>query len=311
VISTPRSKKTKFFELCSDPETYSYHFCDIHHSVACDGFVLRDNKGNATTVEAFKKLYGDDSGWTREYECKFTGDLDALVQWAQLLTARDPDLTVRILRVESDAGWSDDFFGLVRQLPAGRLELGWDVARHKHYSPLWCNLARRDGKKDLAALVLMHNTRFETQRHIIFRAMDSRAGNVGCGDATGLGEDSNETLEAKYPDRWQGVKFTSATKSEIGSSLRTAYGDGLQRIPDFTTRTETKFIATDIYSVQCQPTGDAADKRLLLSETENELEENSHCDIAYANGLALRAAGLVGGRRGAGRGTRRHKPSGW
>ena len=34
VISTPRGKNTKFFELVSDPETYSVHTCDIHRSIA-------------------------------------------------------------------------------------------------------------------------------------------------------------------------------------------------------------------------------------------------------------------------------------
>jgi phage FluMu gp28-like protein len=46
VISTPRGKNTKFFELWSDKETYSVHTCDIYQSVEQDGFVLRDNKGD-------------------------------------------------------------------------------------------------------------------------------------------------------------------------------------------------------------------------------------------------------------------------
>jgi len=332
VISTPRNKKTKFYELCSDPETYSYHFCDIHHSVAFDGFVLKDNKGRPTTVEAFKKLYGDDAGWQREYECQFTGDLDALISWAQLLSAQDPDLVVRILRVTKGQGWRDDFFAWP-DLPAGRMEYGWDVARHKDFSSYWGNLARRDGKKELRFLVVMQGTEFSTQRHIIMRGMDSRGGNVGCGDATGLGMDSNETLQAKYRDRWEPVTFSTKTKSELGSVGRTAFSDGTQKLPAFagtgdgiavvegdTSRrvvpvrgrgSETKFIATDLYSIQCEPTGDAADKRLALSETVNELEPDSHCDIAYSGLLALRAGSLLGGKMGPRVRPLKEMPIGW
>lgn len=334
LISTPRGKKTKFFEICSDPETYSYHFCDIHQSVNEEGFVLTDNKGDPTTIEKFKRLYNDDSGWQREYECKFTGDLDALITWAQLLSAQDPDLVIRVIRVNAGNGWSENFFNWP-DMPAGRLEFGWDVARHRHFSSFWGNLARRDGKKELRFLVLMNETEFATQRHIIRAGMNSRVGSVGCGDATGLGMDSNETLTVEYPDRWEGLSFNSKTKSELGSTGRTMFGDGIQRLPMFVRDDETglsittgtgdvvpvgpirgrgtacKFIATDLYSLQCEPTGDAADKRLALSETENELEPASHCDIAYSALLAQRAGSLQGGRRRPLPPPQENKPEGW
>ena len=313
LISTPRNKKTKFFELCSDPGTYSVHTCDIHHSVAEDGFVLKDNKGELCTIAQFKKLYGDDAGWAREYECQFTGDLDALISWAQLLSAQDPDLMVRVLRVTNGQGWQDDLFQWPA-LPGNRLEFGWDVARRsKDLSSFWGNLVRRDGKKELRFLVLMQGTEFATQRHIIQKGMDSRAQNVGCGDATGLGMDSNETLTAKYRERWEGVTFTSKLKSELGSLGRTAFGDGSIKLPNFAQDEGKglKYIATDLYSVQCQPTGDAADKRLLLSETENELEPDSHCDIAYSGLLALKAGGLANGRLKPIRAPLAYKPVGW
>jgi phage FluMu gp28-like protein len=297
IITTPRGKKSKAFELFSDPETYSLHFCDLAKSVAEDGFVLKDNKDRPTTMEQFKKLYGDDAGFDREFMCKFTGDLDALVSWAQLLSAQDPDLAVRILQMENGNGWSDDFFN-ASDLPVGRIEFGWDVARHRDLSSLWGNVARRDGKKQLAFLVLMQKTQFAMQRHIVMKGMDCRGGNVGCGDATGLGMDSNETLTTKYRDRWEAVMFSGKTKSELGSVGRTAYADGTQVLPAFAQDIKTKFIATDIYSIQCQHTENAADKRLQLSETENELFQESHCDIAYSNLLSLRAGSLMGGKSG-------------
>jgi len=290
-ISTPRGKNTKFFELVSDPETYSVHFCDIHQSVA-EGFVLKDQNGEPCTLEAFKKLYGDESGWAREYECQFTGDLDALVRWAQLIDAGElgRDQPFDLLRVEGESGWDGTFFD--RALPAdGRLEIGWDVARRGHLSALWVNHASPGMPKRLRFLVLMHNTAFELQRTTVRAAMDVPIGAVGCGDATGLGMDSNETLRNLYGDRWEPVDFGGRRKSDLGSTLATTFGDGGQAIPPVDG--PHKFIATDLYAIQREETGAGESRRLKLHETENPLMADSHCDIAYAGALALRSGSLA------------------
>lgn len=321
VISTPRGKKHKFYELCTDNETYSYHFCPLTKSVAEDGYILQDNKGRPCSIEEFKKIYHDDAGFDREYECQFTGDLDALIPWANLLSAQDPECDTQVVRVTNGNGWRDSFFDFVRALPAGRLEIGWDVARHNDLSVVSCNLARRDGKKLLAGVVVMKGCTFELQRHIVMKAMDARGGSVGAGDATGLGMDSNETMKQRYRESWDAMTFNEKTKSLLGSTGRTMFQDGTQRMPPFMVDVKTKFIATDLYSIQCTGVGEAeegedafekkADKRLFLSETENELEPDSHCDIAYSLLLAERAGSLLGGKRGVGMGTRRNKPAGW
>ncbi len=298
VISTPRGKKHKFYELCTDHESYSYHFCPLSKSVAEDGFLLTDNKGKPCTIEQFKRLYRDDAGYAREYECQFTGDLDALIPWAQLLSSQDGEIPARMLVVTNGSGWKDGFLEAIAKLPPGRIEWGWDVARRSDLSSLWGNLAGRDGKKRLAVLIIMKSCEFALQRHIITRAMNTRGGNVGCGDATGLGMDSNETLAALFPDRWEPVTFSVKTKSELGSAGRTAFMDGTQKLPAFMSDEQWKPVATDLYSLQCEPSGDAADKRLILSETENELLPDSHCDVAYSGLLSLRAGAMLGGKRG-------------
>ncbi len=297
VISTPRAKNTKFFELCSDRETYSVHFCDIVQSVEREGFVLRDNQGQPTTVERFRKLYGDESGWQREYLCQFTGDAESLLKWSQLLSAsvelgREPGkLDFRLARVQGGNGWRDD---VVDNLPrGGRLEIGWDVARNDDISAVWCNDALPGRPKELRILVLMENTEYATQRKIIQACMGARGyGAVGAGDATGLGGSDNEALSSQFGDRWESVKFSVKSKSEMASLARSTYGDSGQRLPP--ADGETKFIHTDLYALQVheaggQVGGAGGDKRLMLDATENELMPKSHCDIAYANLLALRA----------------------
>ena len=290
VISTPRGKNSKFFELFSQPDVYSVHLQTILDSVA-EGFVLRDNQGEPTTLEVFQRLYGDPAGWRREYLCEFTGDMEALVKWAQLVAAgsRESDLPFECLRITDGNGWREDFFDGLAGV-TGRPELGWDVARRSDLSSLWVNVAGPGGIRRLRWLVLMARTEFALQRTVIRTAMQANRRAVGCGDATGLGMDSNETLTTLFGSRWQGVDFTAKSKRELGSLLATAYDEGSQLLPP--SDGEHKYIHTDLYAIQREGAAD----QLRLAESDNPLLADSHCDIAYSNALSLKAAGIVAAR---------------
>ena len=296
VISTPRGKETKFHELVNSPELYSVHFCDIHQSVA-DGYVLRDQNGEPTTIDRFKALYGDEIGWQREYECKFMGALDSLIKWAQLEAAANAGAgrPFDFIQLTNDSGWDKTLLEPLAKI-SGRPEMGWDVARRGHFSSLWVNDGRPD-MKHLRYLVLMDNCSFALQREVVSAAMGSKYSAVGCGDETGLGMDSNETLEAKYPGRWEGVNFGGKRKGDLGSGLATAFRDGSQSLPPFRRDEHNtdmfKFIATDLYAIQKEAGGDrlAEDGKsgLKLVESQNPLLPESHCDIAYSAALAIRS----------------------
>ena len=293
IISTPRGKNTKFFELFSNPETYSVHFVDIHRAVA-DGMPLKGEDGRSITIEAFRKLYGDEIGWQREYLCQFTGDLESLVKWNQLVAAGEMGRGAGFdfLRVEADSGWRSGFFKLLAEIE-GRAEIGWDVARRGHLSVVWVNVATPNHIRRTRFIVIMHNVTFALQREIICEAMDTKPTHVGAGDATGLGMDSNETLATKYPNRWIEHTFTAQGKSEIGSLLRTCFDDQDQAIPPVDG--EHKCIATDIYAVQTESgeqLSSSQTRRLKMIETANPLLPQSHCDIAYSLGLARKASGI-------------------
>ncbi len=287
-ISTPRGMNTKFYELCNDPETYSVHVVDIHKAVA-DGLVLKDNNGLPCTIEEYRALYGDEAGWQREFLLHESGDLEALVKWHKLEAAASADGGIDFveLRVTGEAGWRSDFFdelAAVLAITGGRAEIGWDVARHGDLSPLWVNV-HAGGARELSVLVIMKGCTFALQREIVMAAMDTSPLNVGCGDATGLGMDSNETLATKYGERWLPVTFTAKSKAELGSLLVTCFDDNDQVLPAMETH---KHIATDIYALQADRGGD----RLKLIETANPMLADSHCDIAYSLALARMAAGI-------------------
>jgi phage FluMu gp28-like protein len=257
VISTPRGKNTKFYELFINLDgLYSVHFCDIYKSVAEDGFVLRDNDGNPTTIEQFKKLYGDNAGFDREYGCQFTGDLSALITWAELERAAgldNPDgFTFRMIRdAQTPARSAAPFVGA---LAGVRLEVGWDVARRGDLSVIAVNKSvRPDVPKRLVAVIAMHNCTFEFMRAMVVSVMDTSRFSVGYGDATGLGMESNEALQTKYRERWTPHTFTGVGKREVASALKTAFSDGNQTIPPLDS--EHKLVATDLYAIQKDDTG--------------------------------------------------------
>jgi len=293
VISTPRGKNTKFYELCSQPETYSVHFQDILASIRED-LVLRDNQGNPTDLATFKKLYGDEAGWQREYLCLFTGDMTALVSWAQIVAAgqRVEGLRLDTLDVTDGNGWRADFWHDLAETGQGRRpEIGWDVARHTDLSVIWVNLrGSMDPVRTLRKIVICRRTSFALQREIVRSVLDRYPRAVGCGDATGLGMDSNETLATAYGSRWQPVTFTQKTKRELGSGMMTAFDEGSMALAASAVQGEHKFVATDIYALQKQ--GDKAN--LIISEGTNPLEPDSHCDIAWAAALAIRASNIAG-----------------
>lgn len=297
VISTPRGKNTKFYELFTNSEgDYSVHFCDIYKSVAEDGFVLRDNHGVACSIEKFKKLYGDPVGFDREYGCLFTGDLQALIAWSQLEEAgkRGRNLPFDLLIIKDGAGWNSNFFRKFTPV-GGRFEIGWDVARTGDLSVFWVNHSRSAVDRYLRFLVLMHNCEFALQRAVGMAAMDARGfgSGVGCGDSTGLGMDSNEFLATRYRERWEPVNFASK-KGELAATALAAYRDNTQALPP--TDGPHKFIAADVYAIQRvageegKVTGDDKTRKLKITETVNPMLEESHCDLAYGNFLSLRAA---------------------
>ena len=284
VISTPRGRNTKFYELVSSPETYSVHFCDIYQSVFEEGFVLYDQHGHPCDIDAFRALYGPTGNWEREFECKFTGDLEALIKWASIeeAAALSEGREFRYLRIDRGEGAFAGVFDV--GLASGqRLEVGWDVARRGDLSVVAANLAVRGRPKHLAALCIMQDTPFAVQRNVVRTAMAGRR-SVGCGDATGMGADSNETLEGEFRGRWSGVNFGGSGKRDVFSALGTAFGDGTQTIPPLDG--PHKFVATDVYAAQKDDKGE----RPKFDVGENPLLPESHGDVAVAIGLARVAA---------------------
>lgn len=313
IISTPRGKNTKFYEVMQNAEgLYSTHACDIYKSVFEEGYQLYDTKGQPfpqdtreeqeQAIATFRRLYNDEGKWPREYGCEFSGDLSALVPWAELERAAGimpADAPFSFVRIDGD--------GMVPRrvewATGAPIAIGWDVARRGHLSVVAINELRPGKPSHLRGVIAMRDVSFAGMRGVVTMLMDTNRRSVGYGDATGLGMESNEELQKRYRDRWTPFTFTGAGKREVASALRTAFSDGMQTLPPMSG--PHKLVATDIYAIQKDDTG----ANLIIEETPNPLCEESHCDIAYAIGLAR----LAGARSAVMPlpAPRRKKPVGW
>lgn len=278
-ISTPRGHDTKFAELCRNPHgKYWVSEVDIHRAVA-DGMKLLDEDGRPITVAELETLYNDAAGWKREYLCQESDDLDALIAWRHLELAK-ADYQAKRLDVGSVDDYNPAHENVFADLPrtGGAYFLGWDVARKGHLSPIWVNQLVGDVYY-LRLLVNMHKADFDYMSRVLVQGMD--VVQHGAGDATGLGMESCERAAKRYPGRFDEVNFSSA-KPALGSRLMQTYQDVRQRIP----RDGFDDVIYDLHAIQKE----TRLGRLILHETMNGIEKRSHCDMAYANALALHAA---------------------
>ena len=291
-ITTPRSKASKAYDLATNtPPGAIVQTQTIVDSVR-EGFVLRGADGTPTTLAAFRELYGDEYGWKREYLCEFVGEAASLLRWGLIQAARERGEGLKFDFARLDGAQRFDakafFAPLISEQGAteGRLEIGWDVARRGDLSVVWINRRTRGGPAQLRAIIAMRDVEFARQRAILRTLLDQSRTAVGCGDASGLGMDSNETLTTRYGKRWEGVGFTSKSKSELASTLLTAFTDGDIALP---ISEKHDFILTDLEAVQ-RTGGNGREEQLRIEWGENPKLKESHCDIAVSGMLALMAA---------------------
>jgi len=178
------------------------------------------------------------------------------------------------------------FADLVAAYPGRRWSFGLDIARTTHLASLWIDAW--DGPvATLAALVNLHNCKFDSLETLGKACFHALPGCRGCGDRTGLGMHACEHLQDQFPTVFEGVDF-GASKADLGTGLIEAFEKGWQILPR-----EPMCVATDIACIRKATS--SATKKLVFDEAENEYEAQSHADMAWACALSKRAGAAGGG----------------
>jgi phage FluMu gp28-like protein len=179
--------------------------------------------GKEITPEQARAEAIDQASYDQNYECKFTSAQGPLLSVELIDTAERPDCG---FICEDD--WDIEAETLLRRIGAagGRLAIGYDVARRRHYSVL--AVVERQGHEYFArALLRMRNLPLPDQEERVTRAMGwlhNRATVIL--DATGLGEGPADYLSQRLPGKVRPIHFSSslpmtrelATTGERGGS---------------------------------------------------------------------------------------------
>jgi len=172
-------------------------------------------------------------------------------------------------------------FTKVAQNKLAQYRLGFDVAASGRGNLTVIYLDRLEGQTfTLVALFTCRTEDWHFIKSVLFTFMGLRSCHA-CGDQTGLGRQICWEASQQFSGRFRAVNFSSE-KSDIGFKLMHQLAAGEKRFP---IATEHRDIACDYLALRKHNTG----SRWIFTEGANNLNPNSHCDIAWAGGLASHA----------------------
>ncbi len=309
VWSSHNGDSTKFSEFAHEAAAgvggWSYYKVTMPDAID-QGLVEKINQvsGQSKTREAFladcKTRARTEDIYQQEYMCNPRGGNSSIVPWMSITRCQED---YRIERVhfeheqivkdfgefkenEKDARrkrikdyLAQAFSGTLANIV--RYKLGFDVAASGE-GDLACVYVdeEKGGVLTNRALFTCRTEDWDFIEAVVFYFMDSLSDVVGAGDETGLGRQICWRLMQKYPNRFFGVNFASK-KSEMGTLLMTQLQGGEKKFskhePD---------LASDYYAIQKV----YINRKWVFKNGKNQLNEASHCDIAWAGGLSSYAA---------------------
>jgi phage FluMu gp28-like protein len=174
--------------------------------------------------------------------------------------------------------WGAELIAFLRV--ASAVAIGYDVARTGDLAAVTV-LAKIGNRWRMSALVTMQKRMFKLQRDLVETLMRAVPQATGGGDSTGIGMQVCEELTTSLgPARFAGMNFSSL-KGEIGTKLVRVFEDGRIELPAAEAQEDIWFDFAAIES-EALPSG-----RVRFFESQNPVNKNSHCDIAWSCGIAL------------------------
>jgi phage FluMu gp28-like protein len=235
---------------------------------------------------------GGQEAYEEECLCKPRNSGNAAIAW-NWIDAAKTDYRMMRKHIEGNERFDVlDWIGplLAEIRAAGRAALGYDVARTGHLSAITVNLrSAQDRRWRLAALLTMKGRKFSLQREAVETILRAAPAAAGAGDKTGLGMQVCEELtESLGEARFTGINF-GQMKPDLGTRMIKVFEDGRQQIPAARDDEDVAFDLHGIHKDQL-PSG-----RAHFFETQNPVNKDSHCDIAWALALSLLVGEEAGG----------------
>jgi phage FluMu gp28-like protein len=160
--------------------------------------------GQPITPEQARAEALDPDSYDENFECIARGQAGRLLPAHLVAAAIRPEVGAI-----GDGGWDPRGIALIAQAK-GRLALGWDVARRRHFSvfSVWEQFG---AEYFCRAVARLQNVDFNAQLAVLDAAMRAASGRLQiCIDQTGLGEGPVDFARSRWPGRVQGIHFSSS-----------------------------------------------------------------------------------------------------
>lgn len=250
---------------------------------------IQDCKNRARLPEIYEQAYN----------CNPSGSASSIVPWAQIVQCR---VDRKIERVHLEEAQITEMFGdfskateLVRQNRIAEFvkssfarvlnnpqhyRLGFDVAASGEGDLAAIYVDRKETAQfKLDALFTCRTKDWDFLETVLWTMMGHLSGVQGAGDETGLGRQVCWRTTQQFPGRFQGINF-SGKKHEMGFALMNQLSTAEKIFP-----TDHDDIAQDYFCLRKTYTGG----RWVFTAGRNNLNPNSHGDIAWAGALATEA----------------------
>ena len=214
IVSTPKGRANKFYDLWTKNPEYSKHLVTIEDA---------KRMGLDVDIENLRLGFDDPDFWAQEYMCEFIDAGGVLLPY-ELIAKCEAD------RV-TDAGDGDVFIGM-------------DIGRSRDLSVIATGV-RSGGTLYVVDITVLDKMPFADQLQMLCDGI-ARAGQRVrrcCVDATGIGAMLAEEARRKCGPKVEGVTFTAAAKADMFGKMRRAFEDAAIRIPSDRTLRE------DLHSV--------------------------------------------------------------
>ena len=273
IVSTPRGRANKFYDLWTKGELYSKHKVTIEDAVAA---------GLPVNLAELKAGVDDPDIWAQEYMCEFIDNSGVLLPY-ELIAACEYDFETTSSNGADETNKNENGSGGSASFDdSAKIYMGYDVGRSKDLSVLVTG-EDRAGMLYTTGVETFRNMPFADQLQLLCDRLANPRVARCCIDATGIGAMLAEEARRKCGWKAEGVVFSAASKAEMYNAMRRRFEDRTVRIPS------SRDLREDLHAVVKNVSSGGT---VTYSAPRNA---DGHSDRAAALALCIRAAGKAAG----------------
>lgn len=222
VISTPKSRIDKFWQLWEKQNSFSKHLTTIHDAVA-DGFPVN--------IEELRELFSVEE-FAQAYECLPLDTSDSFISYDLIEQCIDLEL-IAVPHCPGQyyrCGEGDSFRDALGE-PIS-MYFGADIGRTRDETAILGGSRKEDEVMDIRYITEMKKASFGDQRERLNQLCRMEQTERLAIDRGGIGMNLHEDMQMQYPAKVRGYNFAPAVKERLAKGLKRAFEERKIRIPN-------------------------------------------------------------------------------